>query len=151
MATKILHPLVKRTVMWSLLLPLVGTVIFCMIPVLGWFAIISIVVAPIKVLLFIYVTVHVPSLITASFFLLIATKANAWALAFSTCLVAAVACAMWNYGLRWYSGSVDFQTLGIIKLSSGIAAVAGASLLLSLKFDEHVRQLRAFARLKYEG
>lgn len=68
MATTLFHPLVKRTIAWSLLLPLVGTAIFCMIPVLGWIAMIFIVVAPIKALSFIYATVYVPSLITAAFF-----------------------------------------------------------------------------------
>lgn len=151
MLKKVFRPLVIRTIKWSLILPLIGTVIICFIPLLGWLAIISIMVAPLKVLLFIYITGYVPSLITSVFFFSLSSKANAWILGFLTILVSAFSSAMWHSSLSWYSGSVEFGTLGVTKLLSGIAAVAGSALLLSFKFDDHLRQLRAVARLKDEG
>jgi hypothetical protein len=127
---------------------LVGTMMICLIPLLGWFALIFIVATPLKALQFIYATGYVPSLITSTFFFSLASKANVWILGFSTSLVSALSCVVWYYSLSWYLGPVEFGTLGVAKLFSGIAAVAGAALLLTFKFDEHVRQLRAHERLR---
>lgn len=151
MSRSMLHPLVTRAIKWSLTLPLIGAVIVCFIPLLGWLAIISIMVAPLQAIIFIYIVGYIPSLITSLFFFSLAPKTNAWILGFLTILVSALSCAMWCYFLIWYSGSVEFGTIGAIKLLSGIAAVAGSALLLSFMFDDHLRQLRAVARLKGEG
>jgi len=151
MLKKMFHPLVIRTIKWSLALPLVGTGIMCFIPVLGWFAIIFIAVAPLKALLFIYITGYVPIIITSAFFFSRVSKANFWILGFLTSLVSALSCAIWCYFLSWYFGTVGFETFEAAKLLSGIAAVAGAALLLSFKLDDHLRQLREFARLKDGG
>lgn len=151
MLKKMFCPLVIRTIKWSLILPLIGTVIMCFIPLIGWLSIVSLIVAPLKTLSFIYITGYIPSLITSAFFFSFSSKANSWILGLSTILVSALSSAMWYYSLSWYSGSVEFGTSDLTILFSGIAAVAGSALLLSFKFDDDLRKLRAVARRKDEG
>ena len=151
MAKKIARPLVTRTVTWSLVLPLVGALIISIIPVFGWFAMAFVMAWPIKAVQFIYIIGYVPSLIASTFFFSVATKVNAWALGFSSVLIAGLSCAVWHCALMWYFGPISSETLSVTMLFSGVAAVAGAVLSLSFKYDDYFQELRTFARLKDDG
>lgn len=146
MLTKWLPHLITRVLLWSIALPIVGTLIVMLTPILGLFLILLLLTAPIKLLLFVYFSGFVPSLIVSSAFFSLVTRRNLLFTCAATCLLAALASTCWSYVAEWWFASPPTYSSGYRYYLAGVAATASLTLPLSLKFDQSLVKLIADRR-----
>ena len=119
----------KRVAVWTMLLPLIGTLLLAVtVPGIGFLMLIGIALTPHLMLPTIYLCGFVPSLLTTWVFFAVCRTHGRWTGAAAACFAAAVTAAAWWTTLPLWAEPGSLFPTGFTTLMVGVAVASAAFL-----------------------